>query len=175
MERLEKNIIDQIKEAQLKLGYAKETIRLYYPIPSMNALLGTQLADGAALCRMLQERYQGKLLPVKPDFTLRDGRIEVSVPPEGAEYVYRQVPSSGFLADLIALFASDPHCGRGDIFRIFEKYSTDYHCEEMAPGSDFDYVIYFEDPSIDEYYYCFREEMGHTIYHRFTKEDYRKL
>ena len=26
---------DQVKEAQLKLGYAKETVRLYYPVDSL--------------------------------------------------------------------------------------------------------------------------------------------
>lgn len=30
-EKLLKNMTDQVKEAQLKLGYAKETVRLYYP------------------------------------------------------------------------------------------------------------------------------------------------
>ena len=45
----------------------------------------------------------------------------------------------------------------------------------MPEGSDFDEALYFEDPSIDEYYYCVKEEMGHLIYHRFLKEDYQKL
>ena len=31
---------DQVKEAQLKLGYAKETVRLYYPVDSLNTILG---------------------------------------------------------------------------------------------------------------------------------------
>lgn len=39
-EKLIKNIIDQIKEAQIKLGFAKETTRLYYPVESLNAMLG---------------------------------------------------------------------------------------------------------------------------------------
>ena len=34
--RLEKNIIDVIKEEQAKLGYRKEKIRLYYPLSSLN-------------------------------------------------------------------------------------------------------------------------------------------
>ena len=33
--RLEKNIIDVIKEEQAKLGYRKEKIRLYYPLSSV--------------------------------------------------------------------------------------------------------------------------------------------
>ena len=32
------NLIEQIKEAQLKLGYARETIRLYFPVSSLCAL-----------------------------------------------------------------------------------------------------------------------------------------
>ena len=39
----------------------------------------------------------------------------------------------------------------------------------------FDYVLYFKDKTVDAYYYCIKEEMGHTIYHRFTKEDYQLL
>ena len=30
-QKLEQNLIDLIKEEQMKLGYQKETIRLYYP------------------------------------------------------------------------------------------------------------------------------------------------
>ncbi|MBD9157211.1 MAG: hypothetical protein EGQ17_02840, partial [Lachnospiraceae bacterium] len=40
-ERLEQNLIDQMKEAQLKLGFEEETMRLYYPVASLNLLLGT--------------------------------------------------------------------------------------------------------------------------------------
>lgn len=36
---LENNIIDVIKEEQIKLGYQQETIRLYYPMESINNLL----------------------------------------------------------------------------------------------------------------------------------------
>ena len=34
-ERLIKNMTDQVKEAQLKLGYAPETVRLYYPVQAL--------------------------------------------------------------------------------------------------------------------------------------------
>ena len=37
--RLEKNLIDIIKEEQAKLGYRKESIRLYYPLGSLKHLL----------------------------------------------------------------------------------------------------------------------------------------
>ncbi len=36
---LEQNIIDVIAEQQAKLGYLKETVRLYYPADSLKHLL----------------------------------------------------------------------------------------------------------------------------------------
>ena len=38
---LETNIIDMIEEQQLKLGYLNETVRLYYPLSSLNRFFGT--------------------------------------------------------------------------------------------------------------------------------------
>ena len=42
-EKLFANVVDVIEEGQLKLGYRPETIRLYYPLNSLNLFLGTQL------------------------------------------------------------------------------------------------------------------------------------
>ena len=45
-EVLIKNIIDQVKEAQIKIGYARETVRLYYPVTSLNLMLGMNVKSG---------------------------------------------------------------------------------------------------------------------------------
>ena len=100
LEALIQNMTDQIKEAQLKLGYARETMRLYYP-----------------------EKHA---------------------------------------------------CTKEEITAVFEKFGA-YECRQMPDGMDFDYVIYFTDSSIDAYDYCIREEMGHTIYHRFARADFEAL
>ena len=42
-EKLKQNVIDMLEEQQQKLGYQKETIRLYYPLESLNHLLGTEV------------------------------------------------------------------------------------------------------------------------------------
>ncbi len=44
-EKLEQNIIDMIKEEQAKLGYRKESIRLYYPLSSLVHLTGADLGE----------------------------------------------------------------------------------------------------------------------------------
>lgn len=175
-EKLIKNVTDQIKEAQIKLGYAKETVRLYYTVSSLNALLETEFADADTMREALQEQFAsadehlGRL-----SFRIHQGRIEVSVPPEGALYVHEHVEATPFLVDLIDFFQQHHHCRIKDICNVFERYSPEYVCEKMAEGMDFDYVIYFRDRSIDSYYYCIKAEMGHTIYHRFTREDYMAL
>ena len=44
-QRLIKNITDQIKEAQMKLGFVRESIRLYFPWDSFMVLLGETLEE----------------------------------------------------------------------------------------------------------------------------------
>ena len=47
--KLKQNIIDQIKEAQIKIGYVKETVRLYYPAATLNTLMGTDKKNAEEL------------------------------------------------------------------------------------------------------------------------------
>ena len=175
-DKLVQNIIDQIKEAQIKLGYVKETVRLYYPVVSLNSLLGTKAANADELKELLDAEFDhehNKLGELR--FAVHEDRIEVGVPPRGVEYVYCQVENPAFLTDIIEFFGSHHSCKVDDICRIFEKYSKDYVCRKMPEGMDFDYVLFFTDDKIDSYCYCIKEEMEHTIYHRFTREDYQEL
>lgn len=175
-ERLIKNITDQIQELQIKLGYAKETVRLYYPLASLNALLNVKETDEDEMISLLETNEKIKSSKAGPfQFAQSKGRIEVSVAPEGVAYVHEHMPKPQFLKDMIELFQMHHICDIEMVCALFAKYSSDYVCEKMAEGMDFDYVIYFKDSQIDEYYYCIKEEMGHTIYHRFTKEDYFAL
>ena len=67
------------------------------------------------------------------------------------------------------------------IFDLFHAYSNNVVIEK-AGDDEFDYVIYFghgaekgQTVDSDEYYYCFKDEGCHIIYHRFLPEDYRDL
>ena len=167
-ELVTKNITEQITEAQLKLGFMKETMRFYYPLSSLNRMLGTSLNEAQAMCEELQKRCPSFR------FGVHQGRIEVSVPPDYVEYVYQEVSVSPFLAALIKGFQKNHSLSLTQIKKTFAEFGS-YVCREMPEGTDFDYVIFFEDPAIDDYYYCIKMEMGHTIYHRFLKEDYESM
>lgn len=54
-DRLIENLTEQIKEAQLKLGYVKEAIRLYFPVQSMCRLLQIESRSGKELIVLLKE------------------------------------------------------------------------------------------------------------------------
>lgn len=174
-ERFIENIIEQIKEAQLKLGYIKETIRLYFPVRSLCELVQTEPMDGRNLVSLLEKEFQDTALGTLTFVLCKDDRIEVRIPDKGAAYVHEQVEDPPFLAGIIELFR-ESHCLTiEDLVAFFAKFSMHYVCEKMEPGTDFDYVLYFADGKPDSWYYCVKIEMGHTIYHRFTEADYRSL
>ena len=60
LEALIQNMTDQIKEAQLKLGYARETMRLYYPLSSLNAMLEMQETDIRELAKKIRHDLEAK-------------------------------------------------------------------------------------------------------------------
>lgn len=175
-DKLITNITDQIKEAQLKLGFAREMIRLYFPLDSMNAILETEFHDTQELKKALNEDPAFVSSPLKQTAEKGKGnRIEIRVPDEGVEYVHRMIPDPEFLKTIIRLFETNHCLTIEEISGCFESFNAGYRCEKMDPDTDFDYAVYFPDKDPDGYYYCIKMEMGHTIYHRFMEEDFRML
>lgn len=175
LESLIQNMTDQIKEAQLKLGYVRETMRLYYPLSSMNAILETDESDLRKLRDDLRHEFEiKKLEDIKVSVTSGADRMVFTIMPEFVEYVNQMIQEPPFLKELIGLFKEKHSCTREEITAVFEKFGS-YECCQMPDGMDFDYVIYFKDKNIDAYDYCIREEMGHTIYHRFSHADFEAL
>ena len=174
-ERFIENITEQIKEAQLKLGYTKETIRLYFPVRSLCDLICTEPMEGKDLVDLLEKEFQDTVLGRLTFILCKGDRIEVCISAAGAEYVHGQVADPPFLAGIIELFRNNHCLTIEEISTYFAKFSENYVCEKMEPGTEFDYVLYFADGKPDPWYYCVKIEMGHTIYHRFTEADYRSL
>ena len=171
-ERFIQNVIDQIKEAQIKLGYAYETTRLYYPTDSLGRLLNAEDEKERLLELLKSDLYFQNTKLGKIAFGGSKERIEVCILPEGAKYIHEKVETPVFLEALIQLFNQNHHCKIEEIEALFQEYSNSCVVKKMPEGEDFDYVLHFEDEKPDAYYYCIKMEMGHTIYHRFCKEDY---
>lgn len=169
-EQLERNLIDIMKEEQAKLGYRKESIRLYYPLSSLNHLF-----ESGDTAKEMLERLQKMPLSLKEKL----GEIEVSckgerfcftIPEEGSEYVRNHLEENEFILELIALLQKHD-CTMKEISELFYRCSPNVICEKVEHG-EFDCLFRFLDNPEDNYYYCFRQEGCHIIYHRFMPEDY---
>ncbi len=168
--RLESNLIDVIKESQIKLGYDYGSLQFFYPVVTLNHLLGTDL-DSDKMQEYLDafDKYAGEKLG-KVEHAHRKDRFSFKVSADGVKYVHEEIDTPKFLVELIELTAHHG-CTFDAIFALFHKYSDDVICEKMNNG-EFDYMVRFAKDEPDDYRYCFHEEGEHIIYHRFKKEDY---
>ena len=195
---LERSLIDVIKEEQAKLGYYREDIRLYYPLSSLNHFLGTdvnaekmqKILEGTGEkvdeTRNILEGKEAGSATAEPivagmNARLSDklGMVEVShrgdrfcfhILPEGVEYVHENTKENEFIRELVNLVAKHG-CTIDQIYELFTAHSDRVGREKMDNG-EFDERIWFQDDADDPYYYCFKQEGGHMIYHRFLPEDY---
>lgn len=170
---LENNIIDVIKEEQIKLGYARETIRLYYPIESVNNLLkgNYPLKELPGILDLFCEYVKPRLGNVT--HSNKETRFCFIIPPNGVTYVHDEVEDRYFLRDFINII--DNHNQTlNEILNVFHRYSDSVICTKMDNG-EFDYLIYFSDRLPDAFMYCLKFENSHVIYHRFTKADYESF
>ncbi len=165
---LDKSIWDSVKEEQVKLGYRKEVIRLYYPIDSVERMLDGEVT---ALLDEFRAAERDTLGDIK--ISCDGERYCFRLPEEASEYVHEHTASSGFLYDFIDIIGRHG-ISIEDVKAVFIKYSDRVHIEKLQ-SEDFDYLIYFEDGEPDDYRYCLTDEGHHIIYHRFTPEDYAAL
>ena len=156
---LENNLIDIIKEEQAKLGYRKEKIRLYYPLSSLNNIFSSQdnVYEMDERLKKLSEYTNETLGEVI--VSNKDDRFCFYINEQGAEYVHENTKEDEFIKRLIELV---------------RKHETKVHIEKME-DNEFDTLIYFEEDSEDTYYYCFKDEGFHIIYHRFLPDDYKDI
>ena len=89
IKKLIENIEDQIEEAQVKLGYADESVRLYYPLDSMNDILLSEFTNNNDCIKSLlsnDEIINSELGTM--EFNNHGRNIEVVISPVGVKYVY---------------------------------------------------------------------------------------
>lgn len=168
-ERLEKSLIDLVKEEQAKLGYRKEMIRLYYPLSSLNHFMETN-ADSEEMQELLADFPKAaEDIFGEVGITHAKDRFCFALLEKASEYVHENMKPNEFIKELVELVAKHG-CTMEDIEVLFRSHSDKIVAEPMDNG-EFDRMIRFEEGE-DKYYYCFKDEGCHIIYHRFLPEDY---
>lgn len=171
--RLEKNIIDNIKEAQIKLGFDKRPMSFNYAESSLKNLVETDNIESALEDFAVKSADKlGKVTFHK----IKDGFC-ITISEKGTSYVNR-LEGFGFIEEFVNTVRKHG-ISFDDVTAVFRKYSDNVVIEEKHNG-EFDYLIYFADGIPDDYFYCItlEEEIDHHVhitYHRFIKEDYQEL
>lgn len=180
---LEKSICDTIKEGQIKLGYEKETMTLYYPISSLQSLLDLKITKEkeeeeilkmTAYMENFKDFVSNRLGTIK--ISNKSARFSFTIPTEGVRYVHESYKASQTFLEFVHL-VSRPGVSLDQIMDLFHKFSPDVNCLN-SDNMDFDYIIYFEDSKIDPYLYCVKFHgfgHGHVSYHRYLKSDFDEL
>ena len=167
---LENSLIDIMKEEQAKLGYRKEQVRLYYPLSSLNHFF--EASDDA-------EEMHKRLMHLPHSFKEKLGEVTVThvkdrfcfhIPEEGSEYVHEHMGENDFIKQLVELLGHH-HVTMEQILELF-KENSEHVISEPIDNGEFDYLVRFEDKEDDKYFYCFKDEGCHIIYHRFLPADY---
>lgn len=168
--QLETSLIDLLKEEQAKLGYMSGEVRLYYPLSSLNHFFQKEYTEEemAESLRSLPTSLTDKLGEVRVSH--KGDRFCFYIPPKGSEYVHEHMKPNEFIKELVDLLAVHGTTME-EIFSLFEKGGRQIIRQPME-GEDFDWLVRFADSTLDPYYYCFKDEGCHIIYHRFLPEDY---
>ena len=161
-EKLENSLIDVIKEEQAKLGFKEEKIHLYYPLSSLNHFF---LAQDSA------DEMAARLQNLPEELTSKLGEVRVSHKGDRfCFYIHENMKENEFIKVLIELVQKH-ECTKVKLLDLFASYWEKTECQELDNG-EFDFYIRFLDKPDDTYYYCFKDEGFHFIYHRFLPEDY---
>lgn len=173
MARLQQNLCDVIKEAQAKVGYRKEAVRLYYPLRTVNHFFEAQDTP-----EEMEERLSGLEEYTKEQLggvtvSRKGDRFCFVIPEEGVTRIHEQMGPDEFICKLVKRIQT-PGCTIGQVKELFDETGLRVHFEEMKDNDEFEYLIYFEEAE-DRYYYCFNNEFGMLSYHRFLPEDYADL
>lgn len=167
---LKKNLISVLKESQIKLGYESVTMGVNYVTPSLLHLLpGVKEEDLQQVLLDFAEQNKDTFGEITVRKTDVGYRLDVS--PKGADYVHGLIDENEFLVNFINEVRS-PSATVDSVVAVFKKYSDNVHIEKTDNNPEFDYLIYFENGTPDEFWYCIdTEDLGMT-YHRFMKDDY---
>lgn len=168
---LEQMLINSIKEVSVKLGYEKEPIHFYYPLRALANILRTP-EDSEGEMRAAVEDFKEEVKERLGDVRVtRSGqRFCFEIPSKGVEYVHDHAEDNGFLKEFIAAIES-PGVTLDEILEVFQKFTKGKVICVKSQEEEYDYIVFFEDSSVDNYRYYIKFHENHAIYHRFLCED----
>lgn len=168
---LKKNIFDNIKECEIKIGYREEEMNLYYPEAVVLELLPSDKEHLSENMKLFCEAVRAELGSIRIEETKEKGRYCVHVPAEGVRYIHKNIKETPFLKSFLREIF-EPGKSVEDIIKLFREFSEEVEIEQI---DEKEWGISFKDPKIDPYVYYLEQDVFGLQYHRFTKQAYEAL
>ena len=99
--KLENNLLDMIQEQQVKIGYMSGVTRFYYPLQSLNRLLGTELTEEEMMHALEEFSAYAEERLGKVKASSKNERFCITLPPQASDYVHENKKPSEFLVHFI--------------------------------------------------------------------------
>lgn len=169
---LERNLIDNILECEIKLGHASLPVSFYYPCGSLLELLQCKEEQLPAAIKIFQQKQQGRLGDVViEELANEKGRYVITVPASGVDWVSTNYQPSEFMKLFVAEI-TNPNNDFRDILKVFQRFSENIEVKKI---SEEEWAVRFCDSSIDPYVYHIERNFFGLEYHRFTQEAYENI
>lgn len=174
--KLEKHIIDTVKEWQLKLGGIDDHVCLYYPLDSICEYLevspGTDRDSLISLTGRYLKEHASFLGHIR--LSCPDDRMCIDVPSEGCRFIEQNIEVPQFLREFLSVLKEQD---MDRIKTLFHEFAGSRNGEviEDREADGLGTVLYFDRDDIDPYVYCIDQDIFGITYHRFVKSDYEKL
>lgn len=169
---LERNLIDNVLECELKLGHEENPISFYYPVTSLLELLKCDENGLKAAISDFVAEEQNRLGNVRiKELPKEKGRYEVTVPAAGVKWVHENFQPSEFMSRFVTEIKR-PGNTLEDMVELFRNFSPDVEVEKVCEE---EWAVSFKKREIDPYVYHIEQNEFGLEYHRFTKEAYRKM
>lgn len=169
MNRLEQNLIDNLLESEVKLGYAGTPITFYYPESSLTGLLDCDTDGLAGAITAFQKDEKTRLGDIVfEELPHEKGRYAVMIPAGGVGWVHANFRPSAFMKDFVSSIGKPGNTLEG-ILEVFYKYSRKVDIKQEGAG---EWAVSFRDESIDPYIYHIEQNEFGLEYHRFTRDSY---
>jgi len=167
---LYRNLLDNIKECELKLGGEEMEISFYYPTDTLLELLDCTKEDLPSAMEKFQTAVEEDLGKVVITQTKEKDRYQVIVPKKAFRFVKEHVPEPQFLAVFLQA-VKIPGQTLAEMIPVFQAFGEVI----VEKQEEKEWAVYFEDPGVDPYVYWLEEDEFGLEYHRFTRESYKKL
>ena len=170
--KMERDLIDNILESSVKLGFADTSITFYYPETSLTELFECgkdELSYAVSEFRKIEKDKFGDI--VFEELNDEKRRYAVKVSAEGTEWVHANFKTSAFIEEFVKEIKR-PGNTLDDIAAFFRKFSTTAVISKNSPD---EWALSFGDDNVDPYVYHIEQNVFGLEYHRFTKAAYRNM